>query len=98
MMITSVSELLALPEFGRDRYLKLAPYVAALPRGTTLNVCTANPQIIDAMLSRLSDVSDFSNGGEQQAEARKTACVAQLATSHRSRALVCIGPARKADG
>ncbi len=27
-------ELLALPGFGRDRYLKLAPYVAALPQGT----------------------------------------------------------------
>jgi len=75
MMVTSVSELLALPGFGRDRYLKLAPYVAALPRGTQLNVCTADPQIIDAMLSRLSEISDFSNGGQQQAEARKTACV-----------------------
>ena len=31
--ITSTSELLALPGFGRDRYLKLAPYVAALAPG-----------------------------------------------------------------
>ena len=32
--ITSTSELLALPGFGRDRYLKLAPYITALPHGT----------------------------------------------------------------
>jgi general secretion pathway protein K len=30
--ITSTSELLALPGFGRDRYLTLAPYIAALPK------------------------------------------------------------------
>src|SRR2546430_12752479 len=29
--ITSASELLALPGFGRERYLKLAPYITALP-------------------------------------------------------------------
>jgi general secretion pathway protein K len=48
MPITSVSELLALPGFGRERYLKLAPYVAALPADVKLNVCTAQPQILDA--------------------------------------------------
>jgi len=32
--ITSTTELLALPGFGRDRYLALAPYIAALPVGT----------------------------------------------------------------
>ena len=31
--ITSASELLALPGFGHDRYVKLAPYVTALPSG-----------------------------------------------------------------
>src|SRR5256886_12194246 len=35
--ITSVSELLALPDFGRDRYLKLAPYVTALPFDTPVD-------------------------------------------------------------
>ena len=29
--VTSISELLALPGFGRDRYLRIAPYIAALP-------------------------------------------------------------------
>ena len=46
--ITSTSELLALPGFGRDRYKRLAPYLSALPYGTQLNVCTADPVVLDA--------------------------------------------------
>jgi general secretion pathway protein K len=46
--ITSTSELLALPGFGRDNYQKLAPYIAALPPGTKLNLCTAKDKVLDA--------------------------------------------------
>ncbi|MFO7276417.1 MAG: type II secretion system minor pseudopilin GspK [Pseudomonadota bacterium] len=49
-LITSPSELLALPEFGRERYLRLAPYVTALPRDATINVCTASAALLDAMI------------------------------------------------
>jgi general secretion pathway protein K len=49
-IITSASELLALPEFGRERYLKLAPHVTALPPHTPLNVCTASGPVLDAMV------------------------------------------------
>jgi general secretion pathway protein K len=48
--ITSTTELLALPGFGRDRYLALAPYIAALPYGTKINVCTAKDKVLDAFL------------------------------------------------
>jgi general secretion pathway protein K len=48
--ITSTTELLALPGFGRDRYLALAPYIAALPQGTPINVCTARDKVLDAFL------------------------------------------------
>jgi general secretion pathway protein K len=48
--ITSTSELLALPGFGRDRYMAPAPYVAALPQGTTLNICSASGVVLDAFL------------------------------------------------
>ncbi|HEY0766720.1 MAG TPA: type II secretion system minor pseudopilin GspK [Steroidobacteraceae bacterium] len=48
--ITSTSELLALPGFGRDRYVKLAPFVTALPSGTKLNVCSAPGEVLDAFL------------------------------------------------
>jgi general secretion pathway protein K len=48
--ITSISELLALPGFGRDRYLALAPYLTALPKDTKINVCTAKDKVLDAFL------------------------------------------------
>jgi len=61
--ITSASELLALPGFGRDRYVKLAPYVVALPHGagpTKLNTCTAQGPVLDAFLPQgQSDYSDL---------------------------------------
>jgi general secretion pathway protein K len=50
--ITSASELLALPGFGRDRYLKLAPYVVALPQGTTINICSAQGVVLDSFLGQ----------------------------------------------
>jgi general secretion pathway protein K len=49
MAITSVSELLALPAFGRDNYLKVEPYLTALPRGTPLNLCTAPGIVLDSL-------------------------------------------------
>ncbi len=48
--ITSPSELLAMPEFGRDRYVKLAPFVTALPRDATINVCSASAVLLDALV------------------------------------------------
>lgn len=47
--ITSISELLALRDFGAERFAKLAPYVAALPRGTPINLCTASGALLDAL-------------------------------------------------
>jgi general secretion pathway protein K len=50
MYITSASELLALPGFGKDRYKKLAPFVTALPIDAKLNVCTAPGVVLDAFI------------------------------------------------
>src|SRR5579872_6265673 len=47
--VSSISELLALPGFGRDRYNRLAPYIAALPPGTPINICTASGVLLDAI-------------------------------------------------
>ena len=49
--ITSTTELLALPGFGRDRYNKLAPFITALPPGGKINVCTAPGEVLDAFLA-----------------------------------------------
>lgn len=49
--ITTPSELMALRGFDRETYAALAPYVAALPRGTDINVNTAS----NVVLASLSD-------------------------------------------
>jgi general secretion pathway protein K len=48
--ITSTTELLALPGFGRDNYQKIAPFIAALPPSSTLNICTAKGRVLDAFI------------------------------------------------
>ena len=68
--ITSVSELLALPGFGRDRYMALAPYVTALPNGTPLNVCTAPGVVLDAFIG--SGHTEFSAGQSEQLATNRT--------------------------
>lgn len=50
LLLTSASELLALPGFGRDRYLKLEPYVVALPHEAKLNLCSASGVVIDSLI------------------------------------------------
>jgi general secretion pathway protein K len=57
--LTSISELLALPGFGRENFAKLAPYISALPPGTPLNVCSAPGYVLDAF----SNTSSFSSDG-----------------------------------
>jgi general secretion pathway protein K len=49
MLITTSSEILALPGFGRDRYLKLEPFVTALPQGTGINLCSARIELLNAL-------------------------------------------------
>jgi general secretion pathway protein K len=65
--VTSISELLALPGFGRDRYNKLAPYITALPPGTSINICTASGVLLDA----LSGKTEYSTDASQLAINRK---------------------------
>jgi general secretion pathway protein K len=57
--ITTVSELMAVAGFDREVYTRVAPYVAALPIGTKLNVNTAS----DYLLASLSDDIDIATAG-----------------------------------
>ncbi|HEY6451608.1 MAG TPA: type II secretion system minor pseudopilin GspK [Steroidobacteraceae bacterium] len=59
--VTSISELLALPGFGRNRYNRLAPYITALPPGTQINVCTASGVVLDAISGKV----EYSNNEQQ---------------------------------
>ena len=50
LLLTSVSELQQLPGFNRELYLKLLPHVTALPpEARTINVCTADGVVLDAL-------------------------------------------------
>ena len=69
--ITSTSELLALPGFGPDRYRRLAPFVAALPVGSAINVCTAPGEVLDALAPNLNT---FSQDPQQLATNRQKGC------------------------
>lgn len=71
-LITSTTELLALPGFGRERYVKLAPYVTALPPDTRLNVCTAPGLLLDAMVD--DGYHEFGLDAQALANSRKKEC------------------------
>ena len=62
--VASMITASALPGFGIDRYMRLAPYVTALPNPTQLNVCTASGVVLDAFLG--SGHTEFSAGNSQQ--------------------------------
>ena len=53
-LLTSTSELMALQGFGIERFHRLAPFVAALPIGTSINVCTASGVVLDSLAPGLS--------------------------------------------
>jgi general secretion pathway protein K len=67
---------LALPEFGPERYHQLAPYVAALPVGTALNVCTASGVVLDSIAPGLGQ---YTQGAAQLALNRQKGCFPALA-------------------
>lgn len=54
-LVTSATELLAMAGVDAETYTRLAPYVTALPVGTTINVNTAS----DVVLASLSDDIDI---------------------------------------
>jgi general secretion pathway protein K len=71
MPLTRASELLAIAGFGLDRYRKLEPFVTALPIGTSINLCTASPELLDALVP---GKREFTQSRENAEELRKTRC------------------------
>jgi general secretion pathway protein K len=75
--ITSTSELLALPGFGRENYLKLAPYITALPPTTDikLNICSAKAPVLDAFNPGFQNFTgDQGAGLQKNRETAQGAC------------------------
>jgi general secretion pathway protein K len=56
--VTSTSELMTLPGFTRADFDRLAPYIVALPIGTRVNVCSASPQVLDALAGHVEYSAD----------------------------------------
>jgi general secretion pathway protein K len=71
MRITRASEILALPEFGIERFRKLEPFIAALPGSTQLNLCTASPEVLDA---QVQGMRQFTLDRKNVIEIRKQRC------------------------
>jgi general secretion pathway protein K len=72
--ITTTSELMALPGFTLEDYARLRPHVAALPAGTRINVCTATPLVLAALVEGGTDFGD----AEALARNRAEGCFPQL--------------------
>ena len=56
--ITTTTELLALPGFTLEDYARIRPHVAALPVGSRINVCTATPLVLAALVEGATDFGD----------------------------------------
>jgi len=77
--MTSPSELMALPGFDLAHYLKLAPYVTALPTANaTINICTAPALVLESLAPNLN--GEYSGNADALAIGRKTGCFPDLNT------------------
>jgi general secretion pathway protein K len=74
-LITSTSELLALPGFGIERYRTIQPFVAALPVDAKINACTASGEVLDSLAVGFRQ---FSVDALALATQRKTKCFPTL--------------------
>lgn len=75
MPVTRTSELLALPDFGIERFRKLEPFITALPAGTPINLCTASPELLDALMA---GSRQFSSSRESTKQTREQRCFPNL--------------------
>jgi general secretion pathway protein K len=53
--VTSVTELMSLPEMDAVTFDRLRPHVVALPRGTTININTATGPVIQSLTEGLTE-------------------------------------------
>jgi type II secretory pathway component PulK len=72
----SPTELMNMPGFGVDRYLKIAPYVTALPTArAVINVCTAPAPVLESFADSLR--GEYSSP-QVLANGRKAGCFPDL--------------------
>ncbi len=73
-IITSTTELLSLDGFDLDRYRRLEPHIAALPRDAGLNLCNATGPLLDA----LTGEQQWSESAEALQRNRESGCFPRL--------------------
>ena len=58
VVVATTTEMMALPGMTREEFERIRPYVAALPVGTQVNLCTAKPQVLAALIVSGTDFGD----------------------------------------
>ncbi len=58
VLVTTTTEMMALPGMTRDEFERIRPYVAALPVGTTINLCTAKAPVLASLVQGGTDFGD----------------------------------------
>jgi general secretion pathway protein K len=69
-LVATTTEMMALPGMTRDEFERIRPYVAALPAGTPINLCTAKAPVLAALAA--TGGAEFSE--ELLATNRKEGC------------------------
>ena len=57
-LVVTTTEMMALPGMTREEFERIRPYIAALPPGTPLNVCTAKAPVLTAFVGSSTDYSN----------------------------------------
>ncbi len=57
-LVATTTEMMALPGMTREEFERIRPYVAALPVGTTINLCTAKAPMLAALVDGGTDFGD----------------------------------------
>lgn len=58
VLVTTTTEMMSLPGMTREEFERIRPYVAALPVGTRINVCTAKAPVLAVLAQGTTDFSD----------------------------------------
>ncbi len=57
-LVSTTTEMMALPGMTREEFERIRPYVAALPVGTKINLCTAKAPVLAMLIEGGTDFSD----------------------------------------
>jgi general secretion pathway protein K len=70
-LVATTTEMMALPGMTREEFERIRPYVAALPVGTKINLCTAKAPLLAALVEGGTDFGD----AELLATNRRNGCL-----------------------